>query len=40
MEHLLLETYLKQLRLPTFLANYRRFARLCNLTSVKVESTA
>lgn len=26
MEHLLLETYLKQLRLPTFVTNYRRFA--------------
>jgi len=25
-EHLLLETYLKSLRLPTFLANYRKFA--------------
>jgi DNA replication protein DnaC len=25
-EALLLETYLKQLRLPTFLKNYRRFA--------------
>jgi len=25
-EHMLLETYLKSLRLPTFLANYRKFA--------------
>jgi DNA replication protein DnaC len=26
MEHLLLETYLKQLRLPTFVSNYRQYA--------------